>query len=213
MDGAVVEDGVPPETPSSVPVQNLRRFSKSTRRIPTRPGGRLSSLVARVLVMGGTVALAGFAIYEMDLVLKVDGLTIVELLVLALFAISTLWIALPFMTALLGLARLAMRRRKGDGVHRLSSRTAILQPVYNEDPARVAAALDAMGHSLLALHEGHSFDVFILSDTTDAAVALAEQESVWTLRRRLRDGLRVYYRRRLRNTAHKAGNIRDFCQR
>jgi membrane glycosyltransferase len=157
--------------------------------------------------------LAALTIYEMVMVLKVDGLTIVEWLVLVLFAISTLWISLPFMTALAGLVRLAVRRPKRSGEQPLSTRTAILQPVYNEEPTRVAAALDAMAQSLLAMREGHSFDLFILSDTTDAAIALAEQELVWALRRRVGNGLRVYYRRRLRNTAHKAGNIRDFCQR
>ena len=86
-------------------------------------------------------------------------------------------------------------------------------PTYNEDPARVAAALDAMAHDIVSQGEGHSFDIFLLSDSTHGDIALAEQEAVWTLRQRLGSSTRVYYRRRINNTAHKLGNIRDFCER
>jgi membrane glycosyltransferase len=86
-------------------------------------------------------------------------------------------------------------------------------PTYNEDPAPVAAALDAMAHDLVARGEGRSFDVFMLSDTTLGDVALAEEAAVWALRRRLGDTIRVFYRRRAENRSHKSGNIRDFCER
>ncbi len=213
MDAALVRNGVPPETPAALPAQDLHVFPKSARRKPVRPRGWRAAMAPRVFVLGGTLLLAGIAINQMYLVLKIDGLTLVEMLVLGLFAINILWIALPFMTALAGLLRLLVRRHRERDGRPLASRTAILQPVYNEEPAAVAAGLHAMGRDLLRLGEGHSFDVFILSDTNNAALALAEQEAVWILRRRLGNNLRVYYRRRLRNTAHKAGNIRDFCQR
>jgi membrane glycosyltransferase len=61
-------------------------------------------------------------------------------------------------------------------------------------------------------HSG-SFDWFILSDTTDATVALTEESAYLSLRRRLTPPTNVYYRRRRRNTHRKAGNIADFCRR
>ena len=86
-------------------------------------------------------------------------------------------------------------------------------PLYNEEPARAAAALDAMASDLVARGASGHFDLFILSDTTDGDIALAEEEAVWALRRRLSEGPSIYYRRRERNTAHKSGNIREFCER
>jgi membrane glycosyltransferase len=58
-----------------------------------------------------------------------------------------------------------------------------------------------------------AFDFFILSDSTDASVWLAEEAGFRELRRRLGDDARVYYRHRSRNVARKAGNIADFCRR
>ena len=86
-------------------------------------------------------------------------------------------------------------------------------PLYNEEPARAAAALDAMASDLAARGACGHFDLFILSDTTDGDIALAEEEAVWALRRRLGEGPSIYYRRRERNTAHKSGNVREFCER
>ena len=52
-------------------------------------------------------------------------------------------------------------------------------PLYNEEPARAAAALDAMANDLDDRGAGSHFDLFILSDTTDGDVALVEEEAVW----------------------------------
>jgi membrane glycosyltransferase len=167
-----------------------------------------------VLVLGTSLALAAFAMDEMRLALSVHHLSVVAVVVLVLFAINFTWISLPFVVSAVGFARLAFRRG-GEPASRaaLSSRTALLMPTFNEDPARVAAALEAMARDLVALGQGHAFDVFLLSDSTDGDVALAEEEAVWTLRRRLGGRVRVFYRRRAENTAHKPGNIRDFCER
>ena len=61
--------------------------------------------------------------------------------------------------------------------------------------------------------ENHSFDWFVLSDTTDPEIALAEEGALVELRARLNNGIALYYRRRHRNIARKAGNIADFCRR
>jgi membrane glycosyltransferase len=205
--------GMPPEAPSPMPPQLLARFDEASRRKPSRPWGR-SLRWRRVLVLGASALLAGLAIHEMWLALTVgQHFTVVQGLVLALFAINITWISLPFVVAIVGLVRVVGRGDVQPSGRALSSRTALLMPTHNEDPARVAASLDAMAHDLVARGEGHSFDLFLLSDTTHGDLALAEEEAVWTLRRRLADRMRVYYRRRTDNTAHKPGNIRDFCER
>lgn len=208
------EIGTPPETPGPMPAQSLRTFPETSRRLPTAPKGMRSPAWRRTFVLCGTVLLAGYAINEMRLVLAVSGLTVVELLVLVLFALNITWISLTLVTAVAGLLRRLGRRAHGPvRTKPLASRTALLMPTYNEDAARVGASLDAMARGIVDLGEGRSFDLFVLSDTSDADIALAEQEAVWVLRQRLAGSLRVFYRRRLRNTAHKSGNVRDFCER
>jgi membrane glycosyltransferase len=180
---------------------------------PVHPQGRWAPALRRALVFGGAALLAGICINEMRLVLNVDGLTALEDVVLVLFAINTLWIALPVPTAIVGFLRLVLGRRRAAGTGPLVGRTALVMPLYNEEPAGAAAALEAMVREIVRLGEGRAFDLFILSDTTNGETALREEEVVWTLRQRIGDGMAIYYRRRQRNTAHKSGNIREFCQR
>jgi membrane glycosyltransferase len=207
--------GMPPEAPGLMPPQALARFDgAASRRAPRRPGGARSARWRRLLVLGTAAALAGFAIDEMRLALAVGQPSAIAIAVLVLFAINVTWISLPFVASVVGFVRAVGRRRGApeEGAP-LSSRTALLMPTHNEDPARVAAALDAMASDLVLLGEGRSFDVFLLSDSTHGDVALREQEVVWTLRCRLGGAIGVYYRRRAENTARKPGNIRDFCER
>lgn len=205
--------GTPAETPGIMPPQDLRRFDGGRRRKPIEKPPWLTPLLVRAVVFGGTLAMAAVAINQMRLVLNVGGLTLLEILVLVLFAINVTWILFPLTTAAVGFVRMLTRRRRSPSVRPLHSRTALLMPTYNEDPAQVASALDAMAQGLVDRGEGRSFDVFVLSDTTDGAVARAEHEVIWTLRRRLGHRIDVYYRRRLFNRGHKAGNLKDFCER
>ena len=95
----------------------------------------------------------------------------------------------------------------------LHARTAVVMAVYNEDPEHVEAGLDAVWSSLAREPEQRWFDLFIMSDTTDAQIAAAE-EAMW--RRfvaRYRGAERIFYRRRTDRSEHKAGNIADFVKR
>jgi membrane glycosyltransferase len=204
---------LPPERPGEMPVQSLTRFDRSTRRRPTRGLAWLRLACRRCLVFAGAGVIAGIVINEMRLVLEVGGLTPLEIVVLVLFATNTVWISLPTITALVGLLRLMGRRQRATGDGRLSTRTALVMPLYNEDPARAGASLDGMAEEILDQREGRSFDFFILSDTTDGDLALAEEEMFAALRDRLAGRMVVYYRRRVRNIAHKSGNIAEFCAR
>jgi membrane glycosyltransferase len=85
------------------------------------------------------------------------------------------WIALAFTSALAGLvAMLGQRRSEPEPLPVLATRTALLMPCYNEHPARVAAGLQAIYESLEAAGHLDRFDIFILSDTTDPDVWIAE---------------------------------------
>jgi len=207
--------GMPPETPGDMPRQSLWRFRRRSRRVFVDPARSRSSLARRVVVLGGAFALAALAVYEMEQVLVVGGLTPIEIAVLVLFALNFGWIAMAFMSAIAGygvvIGRMHRSRRTPPGP--LASRTAILMPTYNEDPARVFAAIEAMAAGLDELGQGPAFDWFVLADTTDPEIALAEEAALLAARERLGDRARIYYRRRRRNTARKSGNVADFCTR
>lgn len=207
--------GMPPEVASDMPVQSLWRFRRRNRRRFIDPRRSRSSILRRVAVLGGAFALAAIAVYEMEQVLEVGGLTPVEIAVLILFALNFGWIAMAFTSAIAGYGMI-IGRLGGPPVAStgpLASRTAILMPTYNEDPSRVFAGIEAMAEGLSALGQGHAFDWFVLADTTDPDVALAEEAAVMAIRERLGDRARIYYRRRRRNVARKAGNVADFCTR
>jgi membrane glycosyltransferase len=60
---------------------------------------------------------------------------------------------------------------------------------------------------------GSLFHVYILSDTNDPEILATEVASFSPFVGAWRDVIPVTYRRRPDNTAYKAGNIRDFCDR
>lgn len=206
---------IPPELRVEMPAQSLRSCWPTVPERRPRALSRSRLTMRRLVVLGGGAVIAAWAINQMRLVLDVRGLTVVEVVVLGLFAINTIWIAVPAMAALVGGVRLLLRRRRRreDARESLRTRTVLLVPLYNEDVARVGAWLEATAREIIARGHGPAFDIFLLSDSNDGDIALAEAEVVWTLRRRLGDAMAVYYRRRLRNTAHKAGNVREFCER
>jgi membrane glycosyltransferase len=89
----------------------------------------------------------------------------------------------------------------------------VIVPIYNEDTRRVFAGLRAMWAELAATPEGPRCDLFVLSDTTDPDVWLAELDAWQRLRQETPGGERAFYRRRLRNVKRKTGNIEDFVTR
>src|ERR1700733_12091835 len=137
--------------------------------------------VRRTLFFGLTLLTAlGASALLLD-VLEANGLSAIELLGLLLFFGLFTWIAGALWTAIAGfVVRLAGRDAGGGGPRRgagraLQTRRALAMPVYNEDPRRVAAGLEAIWTSLAAQPEQAAFDLFILSDTSDAGIAAAEE--------------------------------------
>ena len=209
---------LPPESPLDMPVQSLRaKRVRGAEALRDATGGHL--LGRRLLVFGSAIVLTGFAAYEMYEVLKVGGLTPLEAVVLGLFVVLFAWIGLAFTSALGGaIARLRGPDRSlgiaPDGpLPELSIRTALLMPTYNEEPGRVFAGLQAICESLEATGRRDRFDLFILSDTTDADVWVAEEAAVLALRERTGGAGRIFYRRRARNIDRKAGNIGEWVTR
>jgi membrane glycosyltransferase len=209
---------LPEEAPLEMPVQSFEARQKR-KKLPVSSG---SLALRRLMLLACTLVLTAFAAREMYLVLQVAGLTFLEQFVLALFVVLFAWVAFSFVTNLAGFLLVVARGRRGAGIDEnengsppaaLSSQTALLFPVYNEDPARVMARLQAMHESLSELGVLDHFDFFILSDTTSPDIWVAEEAAFLAVREATGAHDRVFYRHRRRNEGRKAGNIAEWVKR
>ncbi|MGN6488728.1 MAG: glucans biosynthesis glucosyltransferase MdoH [Devosia sp.] len=127
----------------------------------------------------------------------------------ALFLLTSFWLVWGGTTGVLGALATGKRREPAPLTPPLGL-TAILVPIYNEDPVSTFSRVAAMNRSLLALGIAERFHFAILSDST--ALEVAAQEVVWfeQLIREPEAAGRVFYRHRERNTGKKSGNIEDF---
>ncbi len=167
--------------------------------------------VTRTLALTASLLAAGLGFYGFLQFGASDGLDSLDVLRAALIFASTFWLAWGAFTAFLGLTTRppAMPRDTGP----LRHMTAVLVPVYNEDPVATFARIAAMDASLRATGHGDRFHFAILSDTRNDDVAARER--LWFLRL-LADTHgegRIFYRRRTSNKGRKAGNIEDFIKR
>jgi membrane glycosyltransferase len=205
---------VPPNAPLAMPTQSLRRFGPKEAAVPPSPLA-FRIVLARLFVFGGGLLLTLYGASEMYRVVSISGTTLLQYVLLVLFVVNFSWIALASTSAMLGFSWLIKRRLSVPSVPaaRISSRIAIVMPVYNERTDRCFAAVQAIYESVAATGEIEHFDFFILSDTTNPDIWIAEEISFFALRERLGPKARVFYRHRARNTGRKAGNIGDFVTR
>jgi len=207
---------LPPDAPLAMPIQPLRSRPPRSAPLPTSPR---SVAWRRASVLGGTLALTAWGANEMYRALSVGGLTLLEVAVLLLFLALFAWIAFSFVSALAGLVSLVRGGGLGLGITRdgplpaLTARTALLMPTYNESPARIIAGLQAIHESLDEADAIAYFDIFILSDTTDPDIWIAEEAAFLALRKRTGGDDHIFYRHRLGNTERKAGNIAEWVRR
>src|ERR1700680_4149416 len=151
-------------------------------------------------------------------VLNVGGVTALEWIVLCLFVLLFAWIAFSFMSTLAGFVVLLFRTRDPLGIDpdaplpSIGSKNAMLLPTYNEDPGRIMARLGAMCESIEQSGYGSRFDWFILSDTTNPSIWIAEQRCFLRLRQDL-GASNIFYRHRPENSARKSGNIEEWIKR
>ncbi|WP_122075462.1 glucans biosynthesis glucosyltransferase MdoH [Pseudophaeobacter sp. EL27] len=141
------------------------------------------------------------------------GFMALELVLLALIAFNFFWICFSVSTVLLGLFSLSKRDRSRPGGKPAAMRVALLVPVYNETPWYVLGNVQSMLEELQQRGGQHSYDMFVLSDTRDEALAEQERLSIEALRADLPAGMALYYRRRAENTHRKVGNISDWLRR
>ena len=175
----------------------------------------------RFLFALATLATMAAALFAMTRVLGAAGLAVSDVVLLACFAAMLPWNVIGFWNALVGFALLYGRRDpvghvlpalRTPATGPITDRVAILMPVHNEDPARVIRHLSETVASLDATGEGQAFEIFLLSDTQDPAIAAAEAAAFQRWRDGVRRPERLHYRRRLDNNGHKTGNLWDFLE-
>ncbi len=178
-------------------------------------GRRLLFAVLFAATMAGSLAL-------MALALSAGGLGLVDFVILALFAVTLPWMVAGFWNAIIGF--LIMRFADPIAVvipvaagirgnEAVTASTAILLCIRNEPPDRMIRNLEPMLSGLADSGAAKRFHLYVLSDTSDAAIAAIEEARFAALTSHWRDRIAITYRRREKNTGFKAGNIRDFCER
>jgi membrane glycosyltransferase len=151
------------------------------------------------------------------------GLGVFDIVALVLFAFTLPWMVAGFCNALIGFV---VMRCSADPVASVlpavgltndedpvTASTAILLCVRNELPLRTIRNLEPMLEGLCASGYGERFHLYILSDTSEPELAIAEEALFAGLITTWRDRIAISYRRRTVNSGFKAGNIKDFCDR
>ena len=201
---------MPPEEPLDMPPQDLKRPAP----IMARSKPKMETRLARLIAFGGALALTVIGAYETMQAITTDQITLLQGLLVIFFTINFAWIAVATCSAVAGVfATPARPLGLGPAREGRSTRTALIMPVYNEDALATTAALRAMGEALVRAGAGERIDIMILSDSTDPHAWVRETMAFSRLREALGNGIAVWYRRRWRNVARKAGNIEDFVER
>lgn len=184
---------------------------------PWRAAGRVRRALLMLLILSQTV----LATYLMTAILPYGGRSGLELAILVLYALLLSWISAGFWTALMGFFVLL----KGGDRHAINApdtavaplpaeaRTALLVPICNEDVRRVFAGVRATWESLQETASAAHFDLYILSDSNDPDLRVAELQAWLDLAREVDGFGRIFYRRRTHRIKRKSGNIADWCRR
>jgi membrane glycosyltransferase len=197
---------MPPESALAMQPQDLRY--KPSRR--TRERSTLAVLYARFILVTTTLGISTYGIYQMLQVVRFASMTTLQGTMIFFFAVSLGWIAFAAGSVLAGASK---RRDRVPGRLAGDSLTALVMPIYNEDPVRTTAALRAMAEALHAIGAHGAFEIVVLSDSTNADAWIRETAAIHMLRQALKSTMPVWYRRRWQNIARKSGNLEDFVTR
>lgn len=167
------------------------------------------------------VSFAALAVL-MTVTLSPGGYSALDLVIVACFMVTLPWTVIGFWNAVIGLLVMRFSRDPvdavcpidhGDAARPLTSSTALLSCVRDEDTESLETNLSAMMSHLVRAGQARHFTLYVLSDTSMDDVALQEQQMTARLQERYHGQMAVIYRRRSTNPGFKAGNIADFCDR
>jgi len=199
--------GMPPLAPLPMPAQDLRY------PVPrAQDWSQLWSVIfARLVLFVITAGITAYGVYQMLNAVRFADMTFLQGLMIAFFAVTLNWIAFAAGTAIVGLLKWR-EPNPPPGFSTAGVRTALIMPVYNEDPTTVGAALQAMAESLIAAGSTENFEILLLSDSQSADAWVRETIVLERLRAAV-PGIPVWYRRRWQNVARKSGNVEEFVEK
>src|SRR5271155_1259253 len=150
--------GMPAESPLDMPPQDLDY--KPVRRGRWMPSS--ATLYARFILLTVTGGVTIYGVYQMLQVVRFADMTLLQGMMIFFFAVSLGWIAFAagFVVARAPQRRDPPRRANGPAPPSL---TAMVMPIYNEDPQRTTAALQAMGEALAQIEANRGFEIVLLS--------------------------------------------------
>ena len=170
------------------------------------------------LVLGSSAALLGL----LAATLFTAGPDLIGAGMLLLFALTLPWTTIGFWNAVIGFALMSFARdpagpvaphlRNIAGDEKITSHTALLICIRNEDTQRLSRNLTWMLEGLVATREARWFHLCILSDSNQPGIAAQEEKIAAAISDRFGAALTVTYRRREQSSGFNAGNIRDFCE-
>ena len=222
-------------TPSKIERSPLRRFWRSIAKsgadgppqaeqngaTTIKPAWRRTARRRRMVLALFVAAQTGIASWSLARTFPTAQLSAFEVLLIGIFALLFSWISFSFWTNIAGFWMLWRKRKicslpiigAEAACQPLHSRTAVLMPICNEEVPRCFAGIAAIYQSLADTGRLENFDFYVLSDTSDAARQLEEQ-NVWAQTcRALNASGRIFYRHRRNNIKRKSGNVADFLRR
>ncbi|MEO1793278.1 MAG: glucans biosynthesis glucosyltransferase MdoH [Pseudomonadota bacterium] len=206
---------VRPSTSLDMPTQNLaRRAEGRDKRRARHARLSLGQRLTLVVVLALTVAMTWyFADGLADALALTNGATTIHHVFLWIATAAFGWIAFGAAVAIVGSVALLLQRghdnlQAASVETPLTARTALLFPVYHEDPHGIAETISDLAAELKAADRLNSFAFFVLSDS-QSDEARANEHAVFA---RLGQDISVpvVYRNRARNTHKKSGNIADW---
>lgn len=198
----------PPEQRLEMPAQPL-----VTRR--SRPAPESDGRWRFLVILAASLTTTFFAAQAMMNGFFAGGVNTLEWIAVGLFSINFCYLGIAAYTGLAGTIVLLASPKAAPlskSPPTRNSKTAIVIALYQEKPAKVIAAAEAMWDSLKDLGAEKGFEVFFLSDSSDPALVEIEEQAMQELMLRRADAP-FWYRRRRENTQKKQGNINDFVQR
>lgn len=182
-------------------------------------GDAVSLRQALFLASATGLTAAGAAL--MYSIVSPDGLDALEWILLILFLPLFAQISVGFTIAFWGFVKLVtggdryeiMRTLPNPPADGAPGSTAVVLPVFNEDPDRTFRGLENMFRAVEATGDGHSFDFFVLSDSNDPNRWIEEETAWFRLCSRCQAFGRIFYRKRRVSLHGKSGNVADFCRR
>ncbi len=176
-------------------------------------------LGARLVMAIATLAMtASFGWGLMHALAITDGGTGLHYAFLGVSTVGFFWVAFGATNAALG-AYILMSGRRGDTVMLapaqtlLHDRTALLFPIYHEDPQVVAEAIKALLDDLESDGVLGIFSIFVLSDSQNEAILKIEKKLFGKLTREAAPRSTLTYRNREKNVGKKAGNVEEWVTR